>query len=453
MPRLFGTNGVRGVTNEDMNTELALNLGKAIGTFFGGTVAIGTDTRTSNTMLKNAVTAGMLATGCRVLDAGMLPSPALQLYVKENKVTAGVIITASHNPPQFNGIKVADSDGTELGKDKESQIEEVYFNQKWKLASWDAVGHVVSVTPNESYLRSVLRQVNREPIRKKAFTVVLDCGNGAGSGIYPHLVRELGCRVITLNAQPDGTFPGRESEPTPENISLLLSMMEEGDADVGIAYDGDADRAIFVDEQGIYVSGDKTLALTAAHMVKRTRGGTVVTPVSTSSCVEDMVSLNGGEVVYTAVGSPIVARKMMELDAIFGGEENGGLIFPNHQYCRDAGMASAAVLELMAQRDMPLSALVAEVPPYAVVKTKVPCSHETKEEVMRAIIHRAQAEDKCIDDTDGVKIIEEDGWALMRPSGTEPIMRIYVESKQQDRAEHFARTYEQWVLDIMAEKR
>jgi len=453
MSRLFGTNGVRGVTNEDMNAELALNLGRAIGTFFNGAIAIGTDTRTSNAMLKHAVTAGMLATGCHVLDAGMLPSPALQLYVKENAVTAGVIITASHNPPQFNGIKVVDSDGTELGRDKETQIEKVYFNQNWKLALWADVGHVVSVAPNEDYLQSVLRQVNRETIRKKTFKVVLDCGNGAGSRIYPYLIRKLGCQVITLNAQPDGMFPGRESEPTPENICLLLSMMKDGDADMGIAYDGDADRAIFVDEQGIYVSGDKTLALTAAHMVTRTGGGTVVTPVSTSSCVEDMVLLNGGEVVYTAVGSPIVARKMIELNAIFGGEENGGLIFPDHQYCRDAGMTSAAVLELLAQRDMPLSSLVEEVPLYTVVKTKVPCSYEIKEEVMRAIISRAQAEDKCIDDTDGVKIIEEDGWVLMRPSGTEPIMRIYAESKQHDKAEGFARTYMQWVLDIMAEKR
>jgi phosphomannomutase/phosphoglucomutase len=453
MPRLFGTNGVRGVTNEDMDAELALKLGMAIGTYFGGPVVIGTDTRTSNTMLKNAVTAGLLATGCPVMDGGMVPSPALQLYVKQNNVSAGIMITASHNPPQFNGIKVADSDGTELDKEKELLIEDIFFNQTWKLVSWDTVGQVTSVAPSNAYVASVLNNVNTTAISKKAYTIVLDCGNGAGSHIYPHLIRRLGCKVVTLNAQPDGTFPGREAEPTPDNIALLLDMVPKCGADLGIAYDGDADRAIFVDETGAYISGDKTLALTAAHQVACAHGGTVVTPISTSSCVEEMVTQTGGTVTYTKVGSPIVARRMMDLGAIFGGEENGGLIFPEHQYCRDGGMASAAVLDLMAQREMSLAALVAEVPSYWVAKTKVACVHEQKHKIMHALLEKAQAEAKRIDDTDGVKIIECDGWVLIRPSGTEPIIRIYGESKSQEQAERLVDSYRHWVEDFVAEKR
>lgn len=451
MPRLFGTNGVRGVTNQDMNGQLALRLGLAIGTFFEGRIAVGTDTRTSNHMLKNAVVAGLLATGCPVVDAGVLPSPALQYYVKKEDVAAGVIITASHNPPQFNGIKVVDGDGTELAPDREEEIENIYFSQTWTPASWDQVGQVTSASPIPDYIRGVMQQVDREAIARRRYTVVADCGNGAGCLAYPQLLRRLGCRVITLHAQPDGTFPGRDAEPTPDNVELLLSTVTAGKADLGIAFDGDADRAIFVDERGRYVYGDKTLALMAAHLVRR-EGGVVVTPVSTSSCVEEMVTAAGGEVVYTRVGSPLVARKMIEIQAVFGGEENGGLIFPQHQYCRDGGMASAALLELMAQREEPLSELVAEVPDYALVKSKVACSHQDKPAVMESFRQRAQNEGLKTDTTDGVKIEGEGGWVLVRPSGTEPIIRIYAQSKRQHQAERLASHYREWVEELVAEK-
>ncbi|MGC9554127.1 MAG: phosphoglucosamine mutase [Thermoplasmatota archaeon] len=451
MARLFGTNGVRGVTNEDMNGQLALCLGLAIGTFFEGRIAVGTDTRTSNQMLKNAAVAGLLATGCPVVDAGVLPSPALQYYVKNHRCAAGVIVTASHNPPQFNGIKVVDGDGTELDPDREEEIESIYFSQTWKPASWDGVGQVTSASPIPDYIRGVVHQVDGEAIARRRYTVVADCGNGAGCLAYPQLLRRLGCRVITLNAQPDGTFPGRDAEPTPDNLELLLSTVGSCGADLGIAYDGDADRAIFVDERGRYVYGDKTLAMMAAHLVRR-EGGVVVTPVSTSSCVEEMVTEAGGRVAYTRVGSPIVARAMREMEATFGGEENGGLIFPRHQYCRDGGMASAALLELMAQREEPLSELVAEVPDYALVKSKVACSHQNKPAVMESFRQRAQNEGLETDTTDGVKIVAEEGWVLVRPSGTEPIIRIYAQSRQQRQAEQMASRYREWVEELVAEK-
>ncbi len=445
MPRLFGTNGVRGVTNDGMNVELALNLGRATGSFFDGDVAIGTDTRTSNDMLKQAVVAGVTSTGCNVYDAGMVPSPALQYYVRRHDLAGGVIITASHNPPEFNGIKVVAGDGTELDAGTEEQIEQVYFNGDWTTAAWYDVGVVQSVAAIGGYLDGVAGMVDAAAIAEKQFTVVADCGNGAGCVAYPYLLRQLGCRVVTLNAQPDGTFPGRDAEPVEENLGDLIGLVQSGDADLGVAYDGDADRAIFVDENGCYVSGDKTLAITAAHAVER-HGGVVVTPVSTSSCVEDMVTARGGTVRYTRVGSPVVARAMIEMDATFGGEENGGLIFPGHQYCRDGGMATAAVLEIMALRDMPLSALADEVPSYALVKTKVPCINEQKQAVMQAFV---DGEQRKVDTTDGAKVMYADAWVLVRPSGTEPIIRVYVEATEQERAEELAGRYKGRVAGLV----
>ncbi|KAA0002425.1 MAG: phosphoglucosamine mutase [Thermoplasmata archaeon] len=448
MTRLFGTNGVRGIVNEDMNAELALHLGMAIGTFFSSPLAIATDTRTSNLMLKNAVISGLLSTGCNVYDAGIAPSPALQYYVKMNKVGGGVIITASHNPPEFNGIKVVDRDGTELAREKEKKIEEIYFQGKWKKEKWDKIGKVQEVDAIHPYIDAIVSSVDSEKIKKRNFTVVLDCGNGAGSLTAPYILSKCGCRVITLNSNPDGSFPGRNAEPLKENVMDLLTAVREWGADIGIAYDGDADRAIFVDENGEYIHGDKTLSIVAGYMVEK-KGGIVVTPVSTSSCVEDFVKERGGKVVYTKVGAPIVARKMMEIKATFGGEENGGLIFPNHQYCRDAGMATVAILEIMALKKKTLSELVEEVPHYSLVKTKVKCKNERKKEVMQKFLQR---EKNKIDLTDGAKIYFHDGWVLVRPSGTEPIIRIYAEGKSEGRAREMVEEYKNKLEEIISQR-
>ena len=434
MQKLFGTNGVRGISNESMTPEMALRLGKAIGTYFQGNIVIATDTRTSNEMLKDVVISALISTGCNVFDAGIAPSPALQYYVKESDADGGVIITASHNPPEFNGIKVVDGDGAELAREKEEEIEKLYFEERFRVAAWNEIGKVYDMDVLDFYIEGVLSKVDVDKIREKKFRVVLDCGNGAGCYTMPYIMQQV-ADVITLNAQPDGNFPGRNPEPTPENIGVLMKMVRECKADVGIAYDGDADRAIFVDGEGSYVYGDKSLAIVAGYLVEK-HGGAVVTPVSTSSCVEEHVKEKGGSVVYTRVGAPIVARTMMETGALFGGEENGGLIFSSHQYCRDAGMASAAMLEVMAARECTLSELVKEIPSYALVKTKVRCE---KRDIIERLKEKLQGE-RC-DYTDGIKVYAEDGWVLMRPSGTEPILRIYAESTTEEGAQKLISRY------------
>ncbi|MCE5295716.1 MAG: phosphoglucosamine mutase [Euryarchaeota archaeon] len=430
--RLFGTNGVRGVINQDMSAQLALDVGKAIGSFMGGKVAIATDSRTSADMLRCAVSAGLMSVGVEVLDLGMLPTPAIQYYVKNSGVKGGVMITASHNPPEFNGIKCIDYDGTEMSRNKEQLIEKIFFSKDFVQRSWRSVGATRQVTGvGSSYINAVKRLVDITAIEDAKLTVVLDCANGAGSVTSPVLLDMLGVRAITLNANPQGKFPGHESEPTPDHLKDLVATVKATGADLGVAHDGDADRTIFVDDKGNYLYGDKSLALVAKYMVKERGGGTVVTPVSTSSCVEDVVKAEGGNVVYTRVGSPVVARQMIELNAVFGGEENGGLIFPEHQYCRDAAMTMAKVLEIVAKEGK-LSKLMSAIPNYALDKRRIEASDEIKEQVLEDLLVRFQEEK--VDTTDGVKVYFDNGWALVRPSGTEPIFRIYSEAKTKEAA-------------------
>ncbi len=456
MTKLFGTNGIRGVVNEDMNCELALGIGKAWGTYLKKTIkkpkiAIGTDARLSNHMLKNAISSGLLAVGCDVVDVGLVPTPTLQYTVKEKDFDSGVIITASHNPPQFNGIKGIASDGTEFSKDVEEEIEKIYFQQSFLLVKWKDVGKFTYWDGAiDLYINGILNVVNVDLIKNKQFHVVLDCGNGAGGLVTPILLKKLGCRVTELYCVPDGTFPGHNSEPLPENLSELIKKVPEVKADIGAAQDGDADRAIFIDEKGNYIWGDKSLAIGAKYATKES-GGITVTPVTTSSMFDDVVKENNGSVIHTAVGSPIVARVMIENDSVYGGEENGGLIFPELQYCRDSAMSIAKILEIMAKEDKKLSELVDEIPKYEVFKTKLPCPHDKKEIVMKILAEETKKDEKLkkVDETDGVKLYLEDGWVLMRPSGTEPIFRIYSESKDKNKAEELALTYKKLTEGII----
>jgi phosphomannomutase/phosphoglucomutase len=455
MTKLFGTNGIRGVVNEDMNCELALGIGKAWGTYLKRTIkrpkiAIGTDARLSNHMLKNAISSGLISTGCDVVNMGIVPTPTLQYAVKEKDFDSGVIITASHNPPNFNGIKGIALDGTEFSKDIEEQIEEIYFSEKYSHSNWNEVGQYSNWDGAiDLYINGILDNVDVELIKKKKFKIVLDCGNGAGCFVTPILLKKLGCVITELYCEADGTFPGHNSEPLPENLLDLIKKVPSVSADLGAAQDGDADRAIFIDEKGNYIWGDKTLALGAKFSTKN--GGIAVTPVTTSSVFDDVVSENNGTVIHTAVGSPIVARVMMENNSVFGGEENGGLIFPELQHCRDSAMSIAKILEIMAKENKRLSELIDEIPKYEVYKTKMPCPHNKKEIVMKTLADQTRdtADVIEIDETDGIKLYLEDGWVLMRPSGTEPIFRVYSESKDKKRAEEIALKYKKLAEDII----
>jgi len=457
MTKLFGTNGIRGIVNKEMNCELALGIGKAWGTYLKKNIArpkiaIGTDARLSNGMLNSAVTSGLLSTGCDVVDVGLVPTPALQYTVKEKDFDSGVIITASHNPPQFNGIKGVDSDGTEFYKDVEEEIEKIFFQKTFLMADWKNVGTRTAWSgSNELYINGILSNVDVNLIKKQQFHVALDCGHGVGGVVTPILLKKLGCKLTSLFEEPDGTFPGRNSEPIPENLDDLIKTVKELDVVFGIAQDGDADRAIFIDEKGIYLWGDKTLSLTGKYITKEKNGGISVTPVTTSTCFEDVIHESGGEVIYTQVGSPTVAKVMKEEKAVFGGEENGGLIFPEMQYCRDSSMSIAKILEIIAKEKKPLSELIAEIPKYEMYKTKLECPNKKKESALKAVVEKVKDSEEIIriDQTDGVKLYIKDGWILMRPSGTEPIFRVYIESKYDYKLQQLASKYKKIVKEII----
>jgi phosphomannomutase/phosphoglucomutase len=435
--RLFGTNGIRGKVGTSLTAELALGIGAAVGTYVRkGTVALGRDCRDSGVMLSQAVAAGLCSTGCDVVDLGVCPTPALQYHVKGKRMAAGIVVTASHNPPEFNGLKCVAGDGTEMSQEEEGSVEGIYFARKFKVADWRSVGSISCDTRAvERYVSGVVSKVKRGV--GKGLRVLVDCGNGTSGLSSPEGLRAIGCEVQTLNAQVDGAFPGHESEPTPENLGDLLATMAAGGFDLGVAHDGDADRAVFVDELGNYVSGDVELALMAWHTVKGRGGGKVVVPVDTSRMVQELVEAEDGEVIYTRVGSPVIARKMMVVGAVFGGEGNGGMLFPEFQHCRDGLMSAARMVELVRGSRKPLSKLVASLPRYSMRRWKTACDPAAIPKVMRALAREFPDAGRV----DGLLVEESDHWVLFRPSGTEPIMRLMLETKHAGRIEPLFKKY------------
>ena len=437
--RLFGTFGVRRTANDVLTPEFASRLAASYGSLVQGTVAIGGDTRTSTPMLKHAITAGLLSSGCDVVDLGILPTPAIQ-YAVRNYYDGGIIVTASHNPPKFNGLKFVDEFGIGTPDDMEIAVEEMYFDSEPKRVSWDKIGKVYhNETIIDEYIKETLKRVDVEAIRSRKLKVVVDCGSGAGSYTAPYLLKALGCEVTTLNCQADGFFPGRDPEPIEPNLQDLIATVKDLGADIGLAHDGDADRTICIDEKGNFVLGDKTFALVEKQMLKENNGGIIVTTVATSQAIYDVAEEFGGEVIATAVGDLLVARKLKDTDGLFGGEENGGLIFPDFVYGRDAAMTVAKLLEILAKENRPFSELVAELPVYYQEKLKIECPDDEKEEVMSKIAEEIKTTtDFKLDTTDGVKILKDDGWVIIRPSGTEPIFRCFAESDSMDKAVEMA---------------
>jgi phosphomannomutase / phosphoglucomutase len=444
--RLFGTNGVRGIVGSSMTPELALRLGMAVGTWLpaGSRIAIGTDARSSSPHLKAAFCAGANATGVHTVDIGVLPSPGIQLYVRDKRFAAGAIVTASHNPPEYNGIKLVAPDGTETSQAEEDAVEAHVRSGRYRLVPWPQVGtHTEEKGAVDHYVEAVMRQVDVHAIRRAKIKVVLDPGGGAGCASAPRLMNALGVQYVPLSCELDGAFRDRPSEPSPQNAARCIATVKSSRAHLGILQDGDADRAVFVDERGEYVWGDQSLALAALWELRRNAEKpdprfepVVCTALSSSSCVADAVRMGGGRLEWTVVGSPIVAREMIRHRALFGGEDNGGLMFSRHQVCRDGLMAMAFMLELLAKTGKPFSELVAEVPRYALVKDKLHVPDDRKEPVLAALRTAMQAEQGVldVDARDGVKAYLDNGWVLVRPSGTEPIFRVQAEARTEGEA-------------------
>lgn len=425
--RLFGTNGVRGIAGKDMTPELAFSIGRALGRMRKGRIAVGRDTRTSGETLGKALKAGLLAIGCDVDDCGILPTPALQYLVKDG-YAGGAMITASHNPPEYNGVKIIEPDGTEMGDEETIQLEGLVFSPGQDLAGWKQAGSERYVPHNiERYVGGIIRQFPGLP--GKGMTVAVDPGSGPACLTTPKILEGLGCRVLTVNGVMDGTFPGRLPEPSVQGLQNLSDLVISSGATFGVAHDGDADRAVFIDETGTFVEENAEFAIVAQSLC-RERKGVIVTPVSSGQVIEEAVRREGSSVRYTPVGSIYVARTMRTLlrkgePVIFGGEGNGGLIFPEHQFCRDGGMTAAMMVSLLAGSKKRLSDLVRELPERHIIKDKITVKKGA--DILTSIPQYYP--DSRIDLTDGVKIYTGDAWALVRASGTEPIIRIIIDAK------------------------
>ena len=427
--KLFGTSGIRGLVGSEVTCELALNVGKSLAYYLGnqGTVVIGYDTRTTNRMLDQAICAGLLESGVDVIKIGMVPTPLVGYATEKLDADAGVMLTASHNPSQYNGIKLWNKNGMAYTSSQEAEIEEIYANRNYISVSWENVGKLsVNEEIKGRYIDDLVDMVDI----KKGLKVVIDCASGAGSEISPLVFRKAGCEVTTLNSQPDGFFPGRNPEPNAENLQTLMKTVVAIGADLGIAHDGDADRMITVDEKGNISPFDSLLAL-----ISKQFDGDIVTTVDAGLCMDESVK---GEVIRTAVGDVNVAEVIIEKDAAFGGEPSGTWLHPDFCMCPDGILSGLRMAEIVSKEGK-LSELLAEIPSYPNIREKITCSKEAKIKVMENmgdLLKEAFDDVVDVNSLDGVRLtFADDSWVLVRPSGTEDYIRITLESRDSKRAE------------------
>ncbi|TBR22151.1 MAG: phosphoglucosamine mutase [Candidatus Nitrosotenuis sp.] len=447
MAKLFGTNGIRGIFSEELSLEFISDIVSSIATYFKkGTILVGYDGRDSSPLVAKVVCSAINYCGLDCKLAGLVPTPALEYATKTLGYSGGIMITASHNPPQYNGLKPAAKDGVEISREDELIIEDIYFNKKWiknpkKFGKTQDESRVI-----RTYLDGIKSNVSANKIKSKKFKVALDLGNGAQAVSAPNLCKELGCTTLLINEKIDGQFSGRGSEPTPSNLQKLSKTVIEKKADLGVAFDGDGDRSIFCDNHGKILTGDKSALLLANYLLKKNPKSKVVTCLNSSSVIEAIASKTKSKVIRTRVGSVEVSRRMVPEKALVGFEENGGFMYGKHNQVRDGAMTLALVLDLIADSGKTISEEMSSLPPSYTTKDKVACSKKEAEK----IIAQLKKEHKNHDATDGIKLIfDESNWIMIRPSGTEPIARIYAEANSEEKLHTLMSKYTKKVNSIL----
>ncbi len=438
MSKFFGTNGVRGKFNE-LDPELTLKLAQAIGTYFKcGKILLARDCRLTGPVLHASVIAGLASVGCEVIDLGIVSAPTAEFMIEKLKANGCIIITASHNPPEWNALKVVDGAGIAISKERGEEIEKLM--DKIKLAEWNKVGKISKYElAVQDHIDAIKKQLGSKPLTKKK--IVLDCGNGTACGIAPKLFNELGMEILTINSHMDGRFPGRPSEPTQVNVKELITAVKVSNADAGIAWDGDGDRVIFVDEFGNYVIGDKVFALSIIWKLYNTKEkiGDVITTVATSKAAEDIAKKYGAKTRFTAIGAPYLCEEFVKKPGSIAGEEVGGVIWPELSLAKDGFFTAAKMVEALSQK--PLSEWLKQIPVYYNVKTKIDASEKTKKEIVARVLNHAKKNKLKFNQIDGVRIDFEDSWVIVRASGTENYVRIFAEAKSEKKAKDLVEEY------------
>ena len=447
MKKLFGTNGVRGVFSEDFTLEFVNDLVMSSAAYFKqGKILVGYDGRHSSTIVAKIVSSALNYSGLDCYMAGLVPTPCLEYATKKLGYDGGLMITASHNPPQYNGIKPVASDGVEISREDERKIEQIFDEKNW--IKTDTFGKSFEETNVIStYIAGITSLIDVDSIKAKKFKVCLDLGNGAQSVTARQLCEKLECDVHTINEEINGDFSGRGSEPTPQNLEELSNLVIDTNSNFGIAFDGDGDRSIFCDETGKILTGDSSALLLCDYLLQQYPNSQVVTCLNSGNVIENIVKKSNSRVVRTKVGSVEVSRRMVNDDALVGYEENGGFMFGNHNHVRDGAMTLALMLDLLSKSELNLSQNIQNLPPSFTTKTKMECSLEQS----KIVISELLKEFPDSNTSDGIKIqVDENNWVMIRPSGTEPIIRIYGESNSQQNLDSLISNFVEKTKSILA---
>lgn len=436
---MVSVSGIRGIYGDSLTPEVILKYVSAFAAYCkGSTIVLGRDSRKTGASLSDMIKGILAASGYRVIDCGIVPTPTVLLMVEKLHADGGIIITASHNPVEWNALKLASRSGLFLTQEEGAEFLAMAEKGIHVYTNYAGIGSVEACnTAVDTHIEDILRSVDVEKIRARRFNVVLDCVHGAGGVMTPKLLDALHCTYSVLYEEPSGEFP-REPEPIPERLTELADTVRKNGADIGFAHDPDVDRLALVTDGGYAISEEFTLALATWSVMERKKG-TAVCNLSTSRMIDDIAERFGGSVVRTPVGEVNVADKMRTIHAVVGGEGNGGVINPEVHFTRDAPVGVALLLDLLARHDRPLSALVQEIPKYIMIKEKV--SFKTLPERVTAMdkLHNLRSfEDAKINLEDGVRLDFNEGWIHIRPSGTEPVIRLIAEGES-----------EQWVRNMI----
>jgi phosphomannomutase len=428
--------GVRGVVGDSLTPDLLTRFSQAFGTYLGtGAVVIGRDTRTSGEMVRQSVVAGLLSAGCRIVDAGVCPTPTVQFLVRKLHAAGGIAITASHNPPEWNALKFVGPDALFLSGARGRELLDLYHQGDFARVGGHLFRHVETMSGAiDLHIAAVLDAVGGLPAGARPLRVVLDAGNGAGSIAGPRLLAALGADVVGINVTPDGRFP-RPAEPTPENLTGLMAAVREQKADAGFALDMDADRLAAVSEQGMPLGEERTLVLAVEHVLSQAPGPVVVN-LATTHAVEAVAGRFGCAVHRTKVGEANVTEGMLRHNAVIGGEGNGGIIYPRINFARDSLVGMALILHRLAASGRTMSDLASALPSLEMVKLQFACPSQQLAEVLRKA--RREYSHFTLDLRDGVKVVLPDAWFLLRGSNTEPVLRLVAEARDEGSAQALA---------------
>jgi phosphoglucosamine mutase len=431
--RLFGTSGVRGIVNQDLSPDFCRRVALAIGTTLppASTVCIATDTRISRELIKETVTSGLLSCSIKVVDLGILPTPALALLTRESGFAAGIMVTASHNPPEFNGIKLFNGNSLGYSQAQEVEIEKVYFEQKFRQGKRGTLEQAEDM--KRKYLSFIKGKLSL-PGFNDQLKIVVDPGNGAASQFASYIFVQMGLNVIPVNNEPDGLFPGRSPEPKEDTLQGTIDFLRRHDADLAICFDGDADRVVFCDKEG-FLGFNEPIAFISRLAVKRTGRKKIATTVETGTLLDLAVKDLGAEVVRGRVGDVPVAHLAHELDAALGVEQVGVYIFPELGYYPDSIFASLFLLSQLSYAGE-IRQFFQSIPRLFFEKAKIFCPNELKELVMAQVKEKDHlfAADE-LNTLDGLRLEFPDSWMLIRASGTEPVIRVVSESMSQKQSD------------------